>query len=253
MADGRPGGAGPGTVESPGGNLKTATSSCRPGFSWRYHSHKLFISPAGRYSEDIDLVQVAAGPIGAILDAIREALDPWLGEPRWRRGHDRVSLIYRFETTAKPVQQMKLKIEINTREHFSVLRFGQWQFLVKSSWFSGEAHIKSYQLDELLGTKLRALFQRRKSSSTMKATVTPSEGLLGSIKTSFPSIASERSPTSKATCGKPIWSATVRFHGDCPAIMLRTLSRLCRAWGKLGFSSRVRRHSFAASPHFICW
>jgi predicted nucleotidyltransferase component of viral defense system len=33
---------------------------------------------------------------------------------------------------------------------------------VKSDWFSGKAEIKSFSLDELLGTKLRALYQRRK-------------------------------------------------------------------------------------------
>ena len=43
--------------------------------------NKLFIRPANRYSEDIDLVQTQPGPIGPILDAIRWRLDPWLGEP----------------------------------------------------------------------------------------------------------------------------------------------------------------------------
>jgi len=44
--------------------------------------HKLFITPARRYSEDIDLVQAAPGPIGPVLDAIRARLDPLLGTPR---------------------------------------------------------------------------------------------------------------------------------------------------------------------------
>lgn len=38
--------------------------------------------PAARYSEDIDLVQVKAEPAGPVLDALREVLDPWLGEPK---------------------------------------------------------------------------------------------------------------------------------------------------------------------------
>lgn len=38
--------------------------------------HKLFFTMPGRYSEDIDLVQIGAGPIGPILDAIRASLDP---------------------------------------------------------------------------------------------------------------------------------------------------------------------------------
>jgi len=33
---------------------------------------------------------------------------------------------------------------------------------VNSSWFSGKCEIVTYQLDELLGTKFRALYQRKK-------------------------------------------------------------------------------------------
>lgn len=35
-------------------------------------------------------------------------------------------------------------------------------FKVESSWFKGSCDITTYQLEELLGTKLRALYQRRK-------------------------------------------------------------------------------------------
>ena len=38
--------------------------------------------PQARYSEDIDLVQKALGPIGPVMDAIKEKLNPRLGEPR---------------------------------------------------------------------------------------------------------------------------------------------------------------------------
>ena len=44
--------------------------------------HKLYLAPPARYSEDIDLVQVSASPIGGIMDAVRERLDPWLGKPQ---------------------------------------------------------------------------------------------------------------------------------------------------------------------------
>ena len=43
---------------------------------------KLFLEPAVRHSEDIDLVQIVEGPIGPIIDAIRKHLDPWLGKPQ---------------------------------------------------------------------------------------------------------------------------------------------------------------------------
>jgi predicted nucleotidyltransferase component of viral defense system len=37
--------------------------------------HKLFLKPATRYSEDIDLVQMKPGAIGPVMDGVHEALD----------------------------------------------------------------------------------------------------------------------------------------------------------------------------------
>jgi predicted nucleotidyltransferase component of viral defense system len=42
---------------------------------------KLHLPPV-RYSEDIDLVQVHPGPIGAVMSALQEKLNPWLGNPK---------------------------------------------------------------------------------------------------------------------------------------------------------------------------
>jgi predicted nucleotidyltransferase component of viral defense system len=57
---------------------------------------------------------------------------------------------------------MRLKIEINTREHFNVLGLKGIHFEVENSWFTGKCILTGYELEELLGTKLRALYQRRK-------------------------------------------------------------------------------------------
>ncbi len=124
--------------------------------------HKLFFGTAGRYSEDIDLVQRDAGSIGKLIDAIRETLDPWLGNPKWKQGKGRFTLYYHFETSFAPVSTRRLKIEINTREHFSVLGTTTRPFTVENPWFSGTAALTVYQFEELLGTKLRALYQRKK-------------------------------------------------------------------------------------------
>ena len=124
--------------------------------------HKLFFDPAGRYSEDVDLVQRDAGPIGELVDAIRAALDPWLGKPSWKQGKGRFTLYYRFETTFVPVVRMRLKVEINTREHFSVLGLQRREYQVSNPWFSGRAEIATYSFAEVLGTKMRALYQRKK-------------------------------------------------------------------------------------------
>jgi predicted nucleotidyltransferase component of viral defense system len=123
--------------------------------------HKLHLAPARRYSEDIDLVQTRPGPIGATIDRIRAKLDHWLGVPRWERGEG-VRLVYRFESEIPPVVRLRLKIEANTREHFTVRGATRRPFAVDSRWWSGDASVTTFEIEELLGTKLRALFQRRK-------------------------------------------------------------------------------------------
>jgi predicted nucleotidyltransferase component of viral defense system len=104
--------------------------------------YKLYLNPAARYSEDIDLVQVRAEPAGATMDALREVLDPWLGKAQWKQTEGRVTFNY--------------------REHFVEYGFQHVPFAVASRWFEGACDITTYELDELLGTKLRALYQRRK-------------------------------------------------------------------------------------------
>lgn len=65
--------------------------------------HKLYLSPASRYSEDIDLVQIEAGAIGAVINALRSRLDHWLGEPRRKQSEGRMTLLYRFESEIRPI------------------------------------------------------------------------------------------------------------------------------------------------------
>lgn len=122
--------------------------------------NKLFFSPPSRYSEDIDLVQIIAEPIGPTITMIREIMDPWLGLPKRSASRGLVTLIYRI--TSDTGFPMKLKIEINTREHFTVLGHKEYPFSSSSRFFPGESKIKTYAIEELLGTKLRALYQRRK-------------------------------------------------------------------------------------------
>jgi len=58
--------------------------------------------------------------------------------------------------------QMRLKVEINTRKHFAVEGYQKQPFAVQSRWFKGSCELTTYTLEELLATKLRALYQRRK-------------------------------------------------------------------------------------------
>ena len=96
--------------------------------------HKLYLQPQPRYSEDIDLVQITPGP----------------------------KMFFRFESEMPPVQQLRIKIEINCFEHFNVMGLTKVPFKVENSWFTSEAALTTYQFEELMGTKLRALYQRKK-------------------------------------------------------------------------------------------
>lgn len=124
--------------------------------------NKIYFNPPTRYSEDIDLVQINSKPVGPILSALRGTLDPWLGKPRFKKNEIVSTLIYRFESEIPPITPLRIKIKINTREHFSVLGYKEKNMVVDNSWFNGSANITTYSLEELLGSKMRALYQRKK-------------------------------------------------------------------------------------------
>lgn len=124
--------------------------------------HKIFMKPQIRYSEDIDLVQIKPGPIHPVMQEIKKALS-FLGMKRNTKQNLRMNtMVYRFDTEIAPVINSRLKIEINCREHDSVVGLKIVSHELNNSWFTGSAEINSYELEELLGTKLRALYQRSK-------------------------------------------------------------------------------------------
>ena len=124
--------------------------------------YKLYVNPPARFSEDIDLVQVTAEPAGPVMTAMRDVLNPWLGKPRWKQSEGRVSFVYRFHSEDVSPLLLRLKVEINTREHLAILGHVRHRFEVDSRWFRGDCEINTYSLNELLATKLRAIYQRRK-------------------------------------------------------------------------------------------
>ncbi len=123
--------------------------------------HKLYLHPAPRYSEDIDLVQIKAGPIKPILERINEIIT-FFEEKRNTdiRVHS-TRANYRFTSEYENIR-LRLKLEINTTEHFHVLPWVSFPFEITNDWYSGKAEITTYSINELLGTKLRALYQRTK-------------------------------------------------------------------------------------------
>ncbi len=123
--------------------------------------HKIYLQPQPRYSEDIDLVQINPGPIKPIMLRMGEVLS-WLPNRSTAQKRHSNKMFFKFESEVPPVERMRLKIEINCFEHFSVLGYATIPFRVENSWFSGEASLTTYKLEELAGTKMRALYQRKK-------------------------------------------------------------------------------------------
>ena len=64
--------------------------------------HKLYLHPQPRYSEDIDLVQVEAGPIKETYDHLRDALS-FLGEPKVKQKKHNNTLIFRTTSSARSI------------------------------------------------------------------------------------------------------------------------------------------------------
>ena len=56
---------------------------------------------------------------------------------------------------------MHRRREVNTREHESLFAIKPYPFAVESDWYQGKTEIASFEPEELFGTKLRALLQRR--------------------------------------------------------------------------------------------
>lgn len=124
--------------------------------------HKVLFAKPLRYSEDIDLVQTQAKPIGATIDGVRRALS-WLGKPKREQVEHSMHLAFRFAPEADSGSQLKLKVEINTREHKHLHGLKTYPFEVSSGWHQAKTQIVSFEPEEIFGTKLRALLQRHKN------------------------------------------------------------------------------------------
>ena len=122
--------------------------------------HKLALPEPLRYSEDLDYVRVSHGPIGPVLDAIRDIGGQLGMDANTDVGtYPKVRLRAPFESGAG---RMRVKIEINTYETSPARPHRRAPYRVDSPWWTGTADVLTFQLEELVATKLRALFQRKK-------------------------------------------------------------------------------------------
>jgi len=122
--------------------------------------NKLHFPAPLRYSEDIDLVRTTAGPIRPVIDAMRGKLEPWLGAAEFARSPVAPKLFFRV--TAEDGGEIRLKVEINTREREAYDPPLSMPFSVENPWFTGAADVVTFSREEMLATKLRALLQRDK-------------------------------------------------------------------------------------------
>lgn len=137
--------------------------------------HKIHLAPAARYSEDLDLVAVGSRPEEHIRRAIRRVLADVLGIPK-ASAWDSISLAmrntvkpsrvlrmtYSLRSIMEPSRSLGIVVEANVTErkpHRSLVEI-PFNFSFRGEIM--QTKIKGYDIHEMLGTKMRAMFQRRR-------------------------------------------------------------------------------------------
>jgi len=126
---------------------------------------KLHLHPPHRFSEDLDLVQLEQGPIKEsiqypLLHEVMEDLPLELA--KFDQGDNGYSYFYDFEVRDPAVEKGRLKIEINTREHFTLLEPTHHTYEVSTNWYEGSTDVRTYQITEMMAHKLISLYDRKK-------------------------------------------------------------------------------------------
>ncbi len=121
--------------------------------------HKLFLPEPYRYSEDLDFVRTTTGGIGDVMKRLT-SLGSELGfEVRTKMGmYPKVFWRFTFEDGTPG----KIKLEINTYERSPMMPLTAREHCVENPFYSGSAAIPTFLAEELVATKLRALYQRKK-------------------------------------------------------------------------------------------
>ncbi len=98
--------------------------------------------------------------VGKILDALRDIAEI-VGFDHVNTDVSRHPKV-RLDSTFVSGGRMRIKIELNTYERSPARPIISKPFGVDSPWFTGNAKVLTYALEELAATKIRALFQRKK-------------------------------------------------------------------------------------------
>lgn len=121
--------------------------------------HKLHLTVPHRYSEDLDYVRATAGGIQPLTQAVTNVGEALGFEVRTQMGAQ--PKVY-LRTTATSGELLRIKVEVNTYERTPALPLTRVRHDVRSSWFSGSADVQTFVPAELVATKIRALYQRKK-------------------------------------------------------------------------------------------
>lgn len=124
--------------------------------------HKLHLAAPARYSEDLDYVRRTRSGVGPYMAALRDiATSIGLHERKYEQTWEMVHMIFDGDATSR-VGRVRVKIEINVHEVESLGEVIERPYVVDSPWWNGAADIPTFSTEELMSTKLRALYQRRK-------------------------------------------------------------------------------------------
>ena len=137
--------------------------------------HKVHLAPASRYSEDIDLVVVGTRPEDHIRLAVRRVLKDVLGTPKaWEwdklmlairnivRPSRVLRMTYSLPSIIEPGRMLDIVVEANVTERKSHRAVVEMPFGFPFRGKPVQTQIKGYDIHEMLGTKLRAMFQRKR-------------------------------------------------------------------------------------------
>lgn len=124
--------------------------------------HQVVLDTPLRYSEDLDFVRRSNTGIGPVLDALRDVAAKIGLRVRGTDIGEHPKVRMSAASEADPELALRIKVEINTHETSPAEPLASRPFSVGSSWFSGTTQVITFTAAELMATKIRALYQRRK-------------------------------------------------------------------------------------------
>lgn len=124
--------------------------------------HKLHLPVPLRYSEDLDYVRRTKSGIKDLLSALRGIAERLGLDEHGTRFSGPMAHAAFDATPTSGIGRIRVKVEINIAETESCFPRIAIPLSVESTWWRGDAEILTFALEELMATKLRALYQRSK-------------------------------------------------------------------------------------------